>query len=249
MEPIDDREVDRVLADRFSSLRAENWDPDMQRGLSLLRERRVEANGRRRRRSMIVAAALAFAIPVMAFPVTRAFAARCISACVQETATVRHLLLGDEAISKPSSTFITRGDRKAAPEFTLTDASGRLVSLSDFRGKAVLLNFWATWCSPCEQEIPWFVEMQHSNESRGFTVIGVSMDAEGWSAVKPYLERKRVNYPVMLGNDQVAGLFGGLQAIPLTLVIDRGGRVAAVHAGLCRRDEYESDINAVLNER
>jgi peroxiredoxin len=249
MEPTDEGEVNRVIAERFSSFRADAWQPNMQRGLSLLRERRAEANGRRHRVALAAAVAVTAAIPMAAFPVTRALATRCVSACVQETAAVRNFLLGDAAKSKPSSTFIAPNDRRMAPDFTLTDSSGRAVRLSDFRGKAVLLNFWATWCSPCEQEIPWFVQLQKTNEQRGFSVVGVSMDAEGWSAVKPFLERKKVNYPVILGNDQVAELFGGLQAIPLTLVIDRAGRVAAVHAGLCRRDEYESDVNAVLNER
>jgi peroxiredoxin len=248
MEPMDEGEVDRVIAERFSGFRADDWHPNMQRGLTILHERRAEATGRRRRGAVVAGVAIAAAIPMAAFPVTRAFAVRCVSACVQETAAVRHLLLGDEALSKPSSTFIAIDDRKSAPDFMLTDSTGRAMRLSDFRGKAVLLNFWATWCSPCEQEIPWFIQFQQANERRGFTVLGVSMDADGWSAVKPYLDRKKVNYPVMLGNDQVAQLFGGLQAIPLTLVIDRSGRIAAVHAGLCRRDEYDGDINTVLNE-
>jgi peroxiredoxin len=80
-------------------------------------------------------------------------------------------------------------------------------------------------------------------------VLGVSMDEGGWNTVKPYAEAKQINYPMAMGNDHVAGLFGGLHTIPLTLIIDRDGRVAAVHAGLCRKDEFERDINAVLNER
>jgi peroxiredoxin len=126
-----------------------------------------------------------------------------------------------------------------APDFTLIDASGQSIKLSESRGKVVLLNFWATWCAPCEQEIPWFVEFQRANEGRGFTVLGVSMDEGGWASVKPYIGR----------NDGVAGLFGGLQTIPLTVIIDRYGRIAAIHAGLCRKDEYENDIRAVLNEK
>lgn len=251
MEPMDEGEVDRVIAERFSSFRADEWHPNTQRGLAILRGRRAETIYRRRRAAIVAAVAIAAAIPMAALPVTQAFAARCVSACVQETAAVRRLLLGDEAIPKTSSTFIAPDDRKAAPDFTLTDSSGRAVRLSDYRGKAVLLNFWATWCSPCATEIPWFVEFQQTNERRGFTVLGVSMDPGGWSAVKPYIERQKVDYPVLLGNERIAALFGVgvLQPIPLTLVIDRSGRIAAVHAGLCRRDEYESDINAVLDGR
>ncbi len=248
MDRNEEREVDRMIAARFSTCRADgDWRPDFQRGLLLLRERRRAA--RRGKRSVLLAAgALAAAIPIMAFPFTRAFAAHCVSACVQQTVAVRRLLAGGEAASKPSSTYIAPAYRKAAPDFALTDAFGRTVRLSDFRGKVVLLNFWATWCSPCEQEIPWFIDFQRQHEQQGFTVLGISVDSEGWNAVRPYLERKKVNYPVMLTNDETAGLFGGLQSIPLTIVIDRSGRIAAIHAGLCRRYEYEGDINTVLNE-
>lgn len=93
-----------------------------------------------------------------------------------------------------------------APDFTLTDASGQRVRLSDFRGKVVLLNFWATSWDRSNQEIPWFVEFQNANR-------------------------------VVIGNDQVAERFGGLHTKPLTLIIDRSGRVAGVHSGLCKKEE------------
>jgi peroxiredoxin len=250
MDTNDESEVDRLIAERFSTLRADSdWHPDVQRGLSLLRNRRAAANGSRRRWAFVASGVVAASVPIMAFPVTRAFAERCVSACVQETAVVRQLLLGNTTSATPSRTFVSPDDRKMAPDFTLTDASGQSVKLSESRGKVVLLNFWATWCAPCEREIPWFVEFQRANEGRGFTVLGVSMDEGGWASVKPYIGRKGVNYPVMIGNDGVAGLFGGLKTIPLTLIIDRYGRIAAIHAGLCRKDEYESDIRAVLNEK
>jgi peroxiredoxin len=250
MDTNDRSELDRAITERFSACRPDDdWHPDFHRGLTLLRERRAAATGLRRSWMFVVVTALAAAVPIMAFPVTRAFAGHCVSVCVQETLAVRQLLLGSSTSSTPSSTFVPSSDRRMAPDFTLTDASGRIVKLSGFRGKAVLLNFWATWCWPCEQEIPWFTGFQRANEGRGFTVLGIAMDKSGWSAVKPYTDRKRVNYPVMLGNDEVAASFGGLHSIPLTLVIDRSGRIAAIHAGLCRKDEYEGDINAVLNEQ
>lgn len=250
MDTNDESEVDRMIVERFSPLRADSdWHPDVQRGLSLLRDRRATANGRKRGWAFVAAGLVAASVPIMAFPVTRAIAQRCVSACVQETAVVRQLLLGNTRTAAPSSTYVSPSDRKMAPDFILADAAGHSVKLSESRGKVVLLNFWATWCAPCEQEIPWFVEFQRSNEGRGFTVMGVSMDQGGWASVKPYISRKGVTYPVMIGNDGVAGLFGGLQTIPLTLVIDRYGRIAAIHAGLCRKDEYESDIEAALNEK
>jgi peroxiredoxin len=250
MDTNDESDVDRMITERFSTLRADgDWRPDVQRGLSVLRERRATANGRRRRWVFGAAGVVAATVPLMAFPVTRALAQRCVSACVQETAVVRQLLLGNTTGPAPGGTYVSPDNRKMAPDFTLTDATGQQVKLSESRGKVVLLNFWATWCVPCEQEIPWFVEFQRANAGRGFTVLGVSMDEGGWASVKPYIGRKGVNYPVMIGNDGVAGLFGGLRTVPLTLVIDRYGRIAAIHAGLCRKDEYESDIGAVLNEK
>ena len=245
-----ENEIDRMITERFSSFRPEeDWQPNLQRGLAILRQTRGESHQRRKRWTFVALGTAAACLPLMALPVTRAFAARCVSVCVQETAAVRELLLGHNSGLGQSSAFVKPADRRMAPDFSLRDASGQTVRLSDSRGKVVLVNFWATWCAPCEREIPWFVDFQRSHGQDDFTVLGISMDVDGWNAVKPYVERKKINFPVVLGNEQVARLFGGLEAIPLTLVIDRSGRVAAIHAGLCRRDEYEGDITAVLNER
>ena len=250
MDTNDESEVDRMIAERFSPLRPDgDWHPDVQRGLSLLRDRRARATGRKRVWTFAAAGLVAASVPVMAFPGTRAIAQRCVSACVQETALVRQLLLGNITSPTPSSTFVAPDERKTAPDFTLADESGRPVKLSETRGNVILLSFWATWCVPCETEIPWFVEFQRANEGQGFKALGVSMDEGGWAAVKPYIQRMGINYSVMIGNDEVANLYGGLHTIPLTLVIDRHGRIAAIHAGLCRKDEYEGDIRALLNEK
>ncbi|HEX5228171.1 MAG TPA: TlpA disulfide reductase family protein [Bryobacteraceae bacterium] len=232
----------------FTAVRPDpGWRPNVQRGLGLLRERRAAVSRRRQTWILSAAGALAACLPLMAFPVTRAFAQRCVSACALETLAVRQLLMGPAQAT--SSAFVARGERRPAPDFALNDASGRTIKLSDYRGKVVLLNFWATWCTPCREEIPWFMDFAAVNSGRGFAVLGVSMDEGGWKSVQPYVDRLHINYPVMIGNDEVARLFGGLDSIPLTLVIDRSGRIAAVHAGLCKRSEYESDINSVLNER
>jgi len=136
--------------------------------------------------------------------------------------------------------------RKAAPDFTLEDDAGQPVRLADYKGKVVLLNFWATWCGPCKVEIPWFMEFEKSYRDRGFAVLGVSMDDDGWQAVKPYLAAQRVNYRIALGNDRVSELYGGIDSLPTTVLIDREGRVASVHLGLVSRSECSTEIQQLL---
>jgi peroxiredoxin len=136
---------------------------------------------------------------------------------------------------------------KPAAEFTLKDANGTAVKLSDYRGKVVLLNFWATWCGPCTLEIPWFIQFEQQYKDRGFAVLGVSMDEEGWAAVKPYVTEHKMNYRVLLGNDSVSQLYGGVESLPTTFMIDREGNVAfPPHIGLINKSEYVSEIQSLL---
>ena len=137
-------------------------------------------------------------------------------------------------------------DRKPAPDFVLKDSMGKTVKLSDYKGKVVLLNFWATWCGPCKIEIPWFVEFEQKHKDQGFAVLGVSMDEEGLEVVGPYLQETKVNYRVLLGTDSVAQLYGGVDSLPTTFLLDRDGRVAAVHVGLVSKSSYQNDINQLL---
>jgi cytochrome c biogenesis protein CcmG/thiol:disulfide interchange protein DsbE len=137
-------------------------------------------------------------------------------------------------------------DRKPAPDFTLRDSMGKSVKLSDYRGKVVLLNFWATWCGPCKIEIPWFVEFEQKHKDSGFAVLGVSMDEEGLEVVRPYLEHTKVNYRILLGTDSVAQLYGGVDSLPTSFLLDREGRIAAVHVGLVSKGSYQDDINQLL---
>ena len=99
-----------------------------------------------------------------------------------------------------------------------------MVHLSDYRGKVVLLDFWATWCGPCRIEIPWFMDLERKNKDQGFEVLGVSMDDEGWEVVKPFLAELGVNYRVVMGNDSTAQAYGGVDALPTTFLIDREAR-------------------------
>jgi peroxiredoxin len=137
-------------------------------------------------------------------------------------------------------------DRKGAPDFTLKDASGAAVKLSDYRGKVVLLNFWATWCGPCKVEIPWFIDFEKQYKDRDFAVLGVSMDDDGWKSVKPYVADKKINYRVVIGSDEVTTLYGGVDSLPTTFIIDRDGRVASVHIGLVSKLTYQDEITKLL---
>lgn len=135
-----------------------------------------------------------------------------------------------------------------APEFSLRDANDQEIRLSDFQGKVVLLNFWATWCGPCKIEMPWFVEFQRKYKDQGFSVIGISMDEEGWDVVRPFTDRFHVNlnFPIVIGNDEIADKYGGIVALPTTYIIDREGRVALMHQGLTSKGNYEDEIEQLL---
>ena len=148
--------------------------------------------------------------------------------------------------SVKAATVKAEQDRKLAPEFALKDADGKTVHLSDYKGKVVLLDFFATWCGPCKIEIPWFMEAERRNKDRGFAVLGVSMDDEGWEVVKPFLAELGVNYRVVIGNDATAGMYGGVDALPTTFLIDREGRIAAVHVGLASKKDFTDGIEQLL---
>ncbi|MGH9661585.1 MAG: TlpA disulfide reductase family protein [Bryobacteraceae bacterium] len=148
---------------------------------------------------------------------------------------------------KADSSVKPEKERKPAPEFALKDADGRTVRLSEYKGKIVLLNFWATWCGPCKFEMPWFIEFERTYKDRGFAVVGISMDEEGWPAIKPFVADMGVNYRILLGGDDTAALYGGVEALPTTFVIDRQGRVAATHVGLAGKDDFENDIKQLLS--
>jgi peroxiredoxin len=140
------------------------------------------------------------------------------------------------------------GSHKAAAEFSLKDASGQTVHLSDYKGKVVLLDFWATWCGPCKIEIPWFMDFERQFKDRGFAVVGVSMDEDGWAAIKPYVQNMKMNYRILLGNDAVSTAYGGLDSLPTTLLIDRQGKIDSVHVGVSMgKEEFQNAIVQLLD--
>jgi len=151
--------------------------------------------------------------------------------------------------SKASQKPAAQGSKlDLAPDFKLQDANGQTVRLSDYRGKVVLLDFWATWCGPCKVEIPWFMDFEKEFKNRGFAVLGVSMDEDGWKVVKPYVADMKMNYRVLLGNDEVSGKYGGLDSLPTTLLIDREGRIVSKHIGITGgKEDFKNAIEQLLN--
>jgi peroxiredoxin len=161
------------------------------------------------------------------------------------------LMLGgcgsSKSVNVAAATMMKTGkDRKPAPEFELKDADGKTVRLSDYKGKVVLLDFWATWCGPCKIEIPWFIDFERRYKDKGFAVIGVSMDEEGWTAIKPFVSELAINYRILQGNDATAQLYGGVDALPTTFLIDREGKIAETHAGLAGKDDFEDGIKKLV---
>lgn len=137
--------------------------------------------------------------------------------------------------------------RKAAPDFTLTDSKGSPIRLSDYKGRVVLLDFWATWCHGCKTEIPWYMDFENEYRNSGLTVIGVSMDEDGWKSVKPFIKEEKMNYTVVIGNDVLAKQYG-LTSMPLTLLIDRNGRIADSHAGIVDKAAWKGEIKTLLRD-
>jgi peroxiredoxin len=137
--------------------------------------------------------------------------------------------------------------RNPAPDFTLRDSKGASVKLSAYKGKVVVLDFWATWCEGCKVEIPWYMDFQKKYKKIGLAVVGVSMDEDGWKLVKPFLKEKKVNYPIVIGDWDLASRFG-ITALPVTLLIDRDGKIADLHTGMVDKDAFEGEIKVLLQD-
>lgn len=136
---------------------------------------------------------------------------------------------------------------KQAPDFELTALDGRKVKLSDYRGKAVVLNFWATWCGPCRIEMPWFVDLQKQLGNEGLTILGVAMDDSEPQKIAEFASEMGVNYPVLLGTDAISEQYGNVEYLPTTFYIDRQGRIVGKAAGLMSKAELESDARRALS--
>ena len=135
---------------------------------------------------------------------------------------------------------------RPAPDFSLQSLDGKTLRLSDFKGKAVLLNFWATWCEPCKIEMPWFVDLQNKYGAQGLQVLGVAMDDSDKKDIAKFVKDMGVNYPVAIGKEAVGNDYGGVQFLPETFFIDRAGRVQDKVFGLKGKGEIEDSIKKIL---
>ena len=133
-----------------------------------------------------------------------------------------------------------------SPAWELKDVDGKPVKSSDFTGKVVILDFWATWCGPCRMEIPGFIELQKQYADKGLVVVGVSLDQDGASVVKAFMEKTGINYPIVLGDEAIVSAFGGVEGIPTTFIIDRNGRIVGKHVGYSAKAEFEAEIKPLL---
>jgi peroxiredoxin len=140
---------------------------------------------------------------------------------------------------------ITSAEHPFAADFSLPDLTGKTLKLSDYRGQVVLLDFWATWCDPCREEVPHFVELQSKLGDQGFQIIGVSMD-DGPEPVRDFSRQFKMNYPVVMGNAQIGELYGGVLGLPIAFVVGRDGHISSKHIGPTDISLLEREIDAQL---
>src|SRR6516162_7836787 len=210
----------RWLSDRLSTLQPDaSWQPDTAHGLSQFREGRRLRRLRVRRRLSITIGFAGMVLAILAFPMTRSLAERYATACVS--------LLGHLSNSGSNPTYTNVDYRKPAPALTMADSAGGPVTLANLRGKVVVLAFWTPNCAACETEMSWFREFEQEYGKRRLVFL---------------------NHQAPQSGDAIVDSFGGLNAIPTALLIDKSGRIAVTHGGFCSRGEFETAIRALLNE-
>jgi len=133
-----------------------------------------------------------------------------------------------------------------AKDFALKTVTGSTIKLSNLKGKVVLLNFWATWCGPCRAEIPDFSALYEEYKSKGFEIVGVSLDDDGWDSVTPFVKKYKIPYPIVLGNGKVVDEYGGFEFIPTTFLIDKKGNIVDKHVGMMNRAQLEKKLKDLL---
>jgi len=165
------------------------------------------------------------------------------------TASKGHLTGSPNSAEEDAAADAKAAGKPAPLDFTLKDMNGVDVKLASFKGKPIVMNFWATWCGPCRAEIPSLVELQkqYGEEGKDVVILGVSVD-DPVDKLKPYAAQMKMNYPVLVGNgrNDVQDAFGPLWGIPVTVFIDREGRIAKKHSGIASKEQFEQEIKALL---
>ena len=236
---MDSNNSQQWVEERLAKLQPqEGWHPDPTRALARLNAHRLARLREVSLRTWLFGAAAA------------AVACACLLAFPTSRDLVQRLWLGRSDskmvyVGQAYADLKTLQYQKSAPDFALADATGKTIRLSDFKGRVVLLNFWATTCGGCRTEVPWLVEFQKQYEKRGLSVVGVSLDDDGWRVVNPFLREEAVNYTILLGDDQIVRLYG-ISAMPMTVLIDREGKISAASVGLIDRNECEKEILHLL---
>jgi thiol-disulfide isomerase/thioredoxin len=164
------------------------------------------------------------------------------------------------AVPGNAPVYISPLNGKSAPAFALDNMSGKKISLASYRGKAVLVNFWATWCGPCKVETPWLVDLRDKYAAQGFEILGVDTEADdlkpddkaGWAkdkaAINKFVTDEKVDYPVLLDGDSISEAYGGLDDLPASFFVDRNGKVVAASVGLTSESDIEGNIKRALNQ-
>ena len=155
--------------------------------------------------------------------------------------------------------FTTPLDGKPAPAFTLPDLSGKKISLANYRGKALLINFWATWCGPCKLETPWLVDLRNKYAAQGFEVLGIDTEGDdakpgdaAWShdktEIEKFVQQEKMPYPVLVDGDSISKPYGGLDDLPTSFFVDRNGKIVAAQVGINSESDIENNIKKALAE-
>jgi thiol-disulfide isomerase/thioredoxin len=167
-----------------------------------------------------------------------------------ERAQENHMVMPPKSGTAPAASVDTDKEAslegKAAPAFTLVDLAGKRVSLKDYKGRPVLVNFWATWCSPCKLEMPWFEEFRQKYGPQGFEILGIAEDDAGKDVIAKAVKRINVSYPILLTDQKVAPAYGGVDYLPESFYVDRNGIVQMQTSGLGSKDEIEANIKRLV---